>query len=101
MLLKKCIYSTGKKCRMIFSMAKNPQKTRFYVVFLLNVTKVEANTGQSGHLQHGLNYSSRTSIGVVTLVVTNFLNAIRHGICKVFADILINIFAPNLINGPL
>ena len=85
---------------MIFSIAKNPQKTRFYV-FLLNVTKVEANTRQSKHLQHGLNCSRCTSIGVVTLVVTNFLNAAWHGICKVFADILINIFAPNLINGPL
>ena len=68
---------------------------------LLNVTKLETNTRQSRHLQLGSNYSSCTSIGVVILVFNNFLNAARHGNCKVFADILINIFAPNLFNGPL
>ena len=68
---------------------------------LLNVTKLETNTRQSKHLQHGSNYSSCTSIVEVTFVLNNFLNATRHGNCKVFADILINIFAPNLFNGLL
>ena len=35
---------------------------------------------------------------VVTLVFINLLNAARHGIYKVFADILVNICAPNLFN---
>ena len=74
---------------------------RFYVFPLLNVTKLEINIRQSRHLQHGSNYSKCTSIGVVIFVFTNFLNVARHGICKVFADILINIVAPNLCNGPL
>ena len=78
------------------------QKWHVFMFFLLlNVTKLETNTRQSMQFQLGSNYSSCTSIGVVTLVFNNFLNAARHAICKVFADILINIFTPNLFNGLL
>jgi len=38
---------------------------------------------------------------VVTFVFNAILNAARHGICKVFADNLINIFASNLFNDLL
>ena len=68
---------------------------------LLNVTKLETSTRQSRQFQYGSNCSSCTSIGVVTFVFNNFLNAAKHGICKVFADVLINIFASNLFSSTI
>ena len=57
------------------------------------------NTRQSRQFQHGSNYSSCTSIGVVTLVFINNLNAASIESVRFLQDILINIFAPNFFNG--
>jgi len=70
----------------------------FLFFLLLNVAKGKQTSCTFNMLQIT---AVALVFSVVTLAFNDILNVASHGICKIFADILINIFTPNPFNDLL